>query len=135
GRVELPDIERKSLRFTLALDQIDADRYLPPAAEEQQQAPDAQTPLDQVEIPAELVRGHDVVGSLTIGRLKAFDFNSSDVKLGVTAQNDKLRIHPAEAKFYGGGYRGDIRVDASGKVPALSVNEHVDRVDLAPLVK
>lgn len=134
GRFEVTDIEKQALRFDLALDQIDADRYLPPGSQEQADSA-SETPLDQIEIPAELVRGHDVVGNITIGKLKAFDFNSSDVKIGVTAQNNRLRIHPAEAKFYGGGYRGDIRLDASGKVPVISVDEHVDNVQLTPMVK
>lgn len=134
GRVEVANIEKQALRFSLALDQIDADRYLPPATEEsatQEEGP----PLDQMEIPADLIRGYDVAGNMTIGKLKAFDFNSTDVKIGVTAQNDKLRIHPAEAKFYGGGYRGDIRLDASGKLPVLAIDEHVQKVQLTPMVK
>lgn len=134
GRIEVPNIEKQALRFNLALDQIDADRYLPPSTEEASTTEEG-LPLDQMEIPAELVRGHDVVGNMTIGKLKAFDFNSTDVKVGVTAQNDKLRIHPAEAKFYGGGYRGDIRLDASGKVPVLAIDEHVQNVQLTPMVK
>lgn len=134
GRFEVADIERQALRFDLALDQIDADRYLPPGSQEEADSAD-ETPLDQIEIPAELVRGYDVVGNITIGSLKAFDFNSSDVKIGVTAQNNKLRIHPAEAKFYGGGYRGDLRLDASGEIPVISVDEQVDNVQLTPLVK
>lgn len=133
GRVDVADIEKQALRFNLALDQIDVDRYLPPSAEESA-TPEEGPPLDQMEIPAELIRGHDVVGNMTIGKLKAFDFNSTDVKIGITAQNDKLRIHPAEAKFYGGGYRGDMRIDASGKVPVLAIDEHVQKVQLTPLV-
>jgi len=134
GRVEVADIEKQALRFDLALDQIDVDRYLPPGAEQATSA-ESETPLDQMEIPADLVRGYDIVGGITIGKLKAFDFRSSGVKIGVVAQNDKLRVHPAEAKFYGGGYRGDIRLDASGEVPVIAVDEHLDRVDLKPMVK
>lgn len=134
GRVEVVDIEKQALRFNLALDQIDVDRYLPPSTEEAA-TPEDGPPLDQMEIPAELIRGHDVVGNMTIGKLKAFDFNSTDVKIGITAREDKLRIHPAEAKFYGGGYRGDMRIDASRKVPALAIDEHVQKVQLTPMVK
>lgn len=134
GRIQVSSFAKQALRFDLSLDQIDADRYLPSGDEPAATETDA-TPLDQVEIPAELVRDRDVVGTFRIGKLKAFDFNSTDVNIGIRAQNDVLRVHPAEAKFYGGGYRGDIRVDASGDVPALSVDEHVDRVQLAPMVK
>lgn len=134
GRVEIADIEKQALRFDLALDQIDADRYLPAADEKAAEQAGAETPLDQVEIPAELVRGLDINGQLAIGKLKAFDFNSTDVKVGVRAQNDVLRLHPLEAKFYGGGYSGDMRMDAREDVPRIAVDEHVQRIQLAPLV-
>lgn len=134
GRVAVADFEKQALRFDLALDQIDVDRYLPPG-EEQAAEETATTPLEQVEVPAELVRGLDIDGQLAIGKLKAFGFNSSDVKIGVKAQDDVLRLHPLEAKFYGGGYRGDMRVDARRDVPAVSVDEHVERIQLAPLVR
>lgn len=135
GRLAVADLERQALRFDLAMDAIDIDRYLPPADETAAAEAGAETPLNQIEIPAELVRGLDIEGKLSIGRLKAFNFNSTDVRIGVNAQDDKLRVHPAEAKFYGGGYRGDIRIDASGELPVVSLNENVDRIQLAPLMK
>lgn len=134
GRLAVADIERQALRFDLALDQIDADRYLPPADPQAAEQAGAEKPLGEIEIPAELVRGLDINGRFAIGKLKAFDFNSTDVKIGVNAGNDVLRLHPLEARFYDGGYRGDMRIDASKDVPSISVDEHVDRVQLAPLV-
>lgn len=135
GRVAVTSFEKLAARFDLAVDRIDIDRYLPPAEEDAEAEKGAATPLDKIEIPAELVRGRDIVGQLAIGKLKAFGFNSTDVKIGVTAQNDKLRVHPARAKFYGGGYSGDLRLDASGKVPVVSVDEHVNDVQLMPMIK
>ncbi|HEX7047661.1 MAG TPA: AsmA family protein [Gammaproteobacteria bacterium] len=135
GRLAVTSFENLAARFNLAIDQIDVDRYLPPATENAAPEEGASTPLDQIEIPANLVRGHNIVGELSIGKLKAFDFNSTDVKIGVTAKNDKLRVHPAQAKFYGGGYSGDLRLDASGEVPVMSVDEHVNDVALTPMVK
>lgn len=134
GQLEVADFATQALRFDLALDEIDVDRYLPPADEQAAEQAGAETSLDEIEVPAELVRGLDIVGNIAIGKLKAFDFNSSEVRIGIAAQNDKLRVHPAEAKFYGGGYSGDIRIDASGKVPVVALDEHVQRVQLAPMV-
>lgn len=135
GRFAVADLQRQALRFDLAMDAIDVDRYLPPADEQAAADAGAETPLNQVEVPAELVRGLDIEGKLIIGELKAFDFNSTEVRVGISARDDKLRLHPAEARFYGGGYRGDIRVDASAELPVISLNESVDRIRLAPLMK
>lgn len=134
GRLEVVDIERQALRFRLALDQIDVDRYLPPSEAPAAEEAGAAAPLDEMRIPADLVRGLDVDGRLSIGQLKAFSFNSRDIQVGINAKNDVLRVHPIQASFYGGGYSGDMRLDASRDVPRISLDEHVERIQFAPLM-
>jgi AsmA protein len=60
---------------------------------------------------------------------------SEKVTLGVNSANGKLRIHPIAADFFDGGYRGDVQIDASGKVPSIAVNENIANVSLRPMVK
>lgn len=135
GQLEIPDIERQVLRFQLTLDGIDVDRYLPPSEAAAAEEAGAEVPLDEMEIPADLVRGLDIEGTLAVGRMKAFSFNSEDIRVGIAAKNDVLRIHPIQARFYEGGYSGDIRLDASKEVPRISLDERVERIQFAPLMK
>jgi AsmA protein len=44
-------------------------------------------------------------------------------------------LNPLSADLYGGSYMGDVRIDASTDVPALSVNERIAGVSLASLAK
>ena len=44
-----------------------------------------------------------------------------------------MRIHPITANLFGGTYSGNVLVDASGATPVLSVDETIERVDLAKL--
>lgn len=135
GEVNITDIESQAMRFDLALDDIDADRYLPPAAEDVEDDKDGSAgDIDDIEIPVDALRGHDVVGNITVGSLKAANFRASNIELGVDARNDAVRLHPLKASFYAGGYQGDIRVDASKKVPRYSFNEHLETVQLAPML-
>ena len=47
----------------------------------------------------------------------------------------KLRMHPIAADFFDGGYRGDIRIDASTDTPSISVDENINDVNLAAVAK
>ena len=57
------------------------------------------------------------------------------LRLGVNAREGKVRFYPSEASMYGGQYRGDIGIDATGKVARVTLDEHVSGVNFAPLFK
>ncbi len=100
-------------------------------AEAQPASVEAEIP---VEIPVELIRALNVNGSLELaeGFLGAMRFTNVD--LGLTSAAGRLRIHPIAAELYDGTYSGDIRIDASGSVPTISVNEQLADVQLGALV-
>src|SRR5690606_36394766 len=131
GRFEVADFERQALRFELTLDQLDADRYLPP------ETPDAQGvdagALDGIAIAADLVRPLDVDGKLTLGALRIAGLESRDINATVQAKSGLLRVNPASAKLYGGTYSGDVTLDARGDTPRVSMNERLRGVQAGPL--
>jgi len=59
----------------------------------------------------------------------------SKLRLGVNAREGVVRLNPSQASMYGGSYSGDIRIDATGKEAKLSLDEHVNGIDFAPLGK
>ena len=58
-----------------------------------------------------------------------------NLELGLLSSGGKLRLHPIAAEMFDGTYQGDIRIDASGAEPALSVNENIVDVQLSSLAK
>jgi AsmA protein len=46
-----------------------------------------------------------------------------------------MRLHPVTANLYGGTYSGDVRIDASGATPVLSVDEKIQNVNLADFTR
>ena len=143
GNAAIDNLNKPSYRFDLAVDRLDADRYLPPKTTAKTKPRGGKpggtpaTPAEQaaVVIPLHLLRTLDVAGRLRIGTLKAFGVRSSAVDAPVNAGGGVLRFGPATAKLYGGGYRGDVRLDARGPVPALTLNETLERVALGPFLK
>jgi AsmA protein len=51
------------------------------------------------------------------------------VQIGLKADGGNIRVNPSKANLYGGTYSGDIRIDASGARPTLSLNETVSGID------
>lgn len=131
GRFEVADLEREALRFELALDHVDVDRYLPPDTPEPE-AVDVGA-FDDIAIPEELIRGLDVEGTLRIARMSAVGLESEDIEVGVRARDGVLRVHPSRARLYGGTYLGDVSIDVRGDLPRLSMHERLDGVQAGPL--
>ena len=133
GQFSVVDLERQALSFDLAVDAIDLDRYLPPTEEEAGAGTD-ETATD-TEIDMSVLKNLNAKGQLKIGRLLLSGLEFTDAQVSVNAADGVLRLHPLKTRFYGGEYAGDVRLDASGDQPRLSLNERLIGVQLAPVLK
>lgn len=131
GMLGVADFDSKALRFDLNVDRINADRYLAPS-EENAEAEGEEPPT---EIPVDTLRALNARGQLTIGEAIFAGMTFTKLRLGVNARDGKVRFHPSEASMYGGQYRGDIAIDATGQLARISLDEHVSDIDFAPLFK
>jgi AsmA protein len=131
GMLGVADFAAKALRFDLNVDRINADRYLPPS--EKAAAKGAKEP--PTEIPIDLLRKLNARGQLSVGEAIFAGMTFTKLRLGVNAREGKVRFFPSEASMYGGQYRGDVGIDATGKVARVTLDEHVSGVNFAPLFK
>ncbi len=131
GMFGVADFDAKALRFDLNVDRINADRYLPPPTEPAKS--EGEEP--PTEIPVDALRALNARGQLAIGEAIFAGMKFSKLRLGVNARDGKVRFHPSEASMYGGQYRGDISIDATGQAARVSLDEHVSGIDFAPLFK
>lgn len=137
SRELLPEGSKATPRtqFDLTVDALDADRYLEPAAPSTGQDGAERGSTDEpTKIPAETVRGLNLAGRARIGQLKFNDLRLAAVDVGVGADGGRLRVEPLAARLYGGGLRGDIRLDATGAKPKLTVDQTITGVDFAALL-
>ena len=133
GMLAIADFAAKALRFDLSVNRINADRYLPPPVEAPENAPKSEEP--PTEIPVEALRKLNARGDLRIGEATFAGIKFTKLRLGVNGRDGKVRFHPAEASMYGGTYRGDIGLDATGQVARVTLDEHLSNIDFAPLFK
>jgi AsmA protein len=128
GRAGIGNLDTTALDFDLNVDRINADRYLAPAVPAPSQAASPPTP-----IPVELLRSLNMHGALAVGQAVFAGMQYQNLRLGLNAANGRVRVFPSQAQMYGGQYRGDIGIDATGKLARVSFDEHVTGVDFAPL--
>jgi AsmA protein len=133
------------VRFDLALDQIDLDRYLGPGEAGKTAAPATPAgptaagakpaPAKPVEIPLSTLRSLDINGKFRVGTLKAFNLRSSDARIQVNARNGLIGLGPNSARLYQGSYRGVTEIDARGKALRVKLDEQLEQVQVGPLLK
>jgi AsmA protein len=133
GTLSLPREADGKLLFDLNVDSIVADNYMAPAdpdAAAQEAAGELNT-----EIPVDLIRALNARGSLRLQQAMFAGMVFENMELGVNSAGGKLRMNPISAEMFDGRYRGDVQIDASTEVPKLSVDEHIEDVQLAALAK
>ncbi|MBT8092936.1 MAG: AsmA family protein [Gammaproteobacteria bacterium] len=131
GSLTVPRSSSGAYRFDLAADRIELARYMEPASETATGKAGESVPVD---IPTDLIRALNARGNLRVAAATLGDMLFEDVVLGLNAGKGDLRLNPVTAQLFGGTYSGDVRINAAGDTPALSVDEKIDGVDLGNLV-
>lgn len=134
GDVQVNDFSRPAVRFTLKLDDIDADRYLPPVAATPPPSP-AGAAVASTQLPLEPLRALDVKGELRVGKLKLANARLTDILLGMNAKGGKIQLSPLQANLYQGQYRGNVTLDARKDTPKIAADEKLSAVQVGPLLK
>ncbi len=135
GDVAITDLKTQALRFDLALDQIDFDRYRAPALGSAASAPARTTsapaqPAEPAALRSLILDGSLAVARTTVANLKATAFSTK-----LTARDGVMHITPVKAQLYGGSYLGDISVDSRAAVPTLKITQTLTNVDVGALLK
>ena len=139
GEVRVADFAKQALRFDLALDGINVDRYLPPTDPASSKSAesgkkDASADSEQIVDPA-MLRGLDIIGKFKIGKLVASGMTVTDISIDVNAQNGVVRVSPLSAALYEGRYAGNITLDGRGQALAVSLDESLKGVQVGPLLR
>jgi AsmA protein len=132
GSAGITDLDAMAMRFDLAIDRINADRYLEPAPAGAAATAAAKKESPPVQIPTEMLRSLKLRGAIKVGEAVFAGVKFTALQVGVDAAGGKVHVSPLQAQMYGGQYRGDINLDATG-VPRVSFNDQVTGVDFAQL--
>ena len=139
GTARVAQFDAPEISFSLAVDQFDLDRYLPPVtegAEAVETTPEAASPGkgEAGELPVEALRALNLNGKLNVGSLKAFNLRSMNVEMQIKAKDGVLRINPAGAQLYNGEISNDFTFDVRKQTPQFSLVNDVVNVQAGPLL-
>ncbi len=143
GNLEVADFARPAVRFDLEMDAIDADRYLPPAAEAGDETASAgegggdgggNAPPAQAAALAPL-RTLDAAGDLRIGRLVINKLTLTDILVRLDGEDGLVKLDPISAELYEGLFKGQLTLDARQDVPRLAVKQTLKGIQAGPLLR
>jgi len=145
GDLSIQDFAKPVVRFGINVDDIDADRYLPPVPEDDGEGaaaggkkaalPSVRAHEAVAKLPVEMLRSLDVSGNLEVGKLVISRLKFKQMKLSVNGKNGLIKVSPFTAKFYQGTYDGNIASDFTGKTPKLTLNVKLVGVQVEPLLE
>jgi AsmA protein len=144
GRFRMRNFSSPNLDFELGIDSLNLDDYFPPA-DKTTNTPAPSGPASaggtgnssasDADLSAEVFRGYTGGGSFKIGKLVVADLTATNVSTTLSADNKGWRFYPTVADFYGGKNRSDIRIDATGERPVLTISEDLSGVQADGLLK
>jgi len=146
GNLAINDFANPAINFKLALDEIDADRYLPPTEDNSQASPTdssakttaappaAAAAAGASQLPLETLRQINAKGVLDIGKLKISGTHSENIHIELNAANGDIKLKPMSANLYQGQYQGNVSLDARGKTLKLAIDENLKGVQAGPLL-
>lgn len=118
------------LTFDIDIDQLDVDKYAPPAGGKPAAGGGGDKPID-----VSGLRNLRASGKIHIGTLKTSNIKASNVRLEVKAAGGQVSVSPLSANLYGGSMTGAATVNATQATPAFALKQNLTGVMIGPLLK
>ena len=136
GTLSVTRFSPLAVQFALALDELDADRYLPPVskAAAAKSGGAAAAAGDNRPLPTDLLDTLGAEGTLTVGKLKVQNLSLSQVQLRVNAAKGGDKRAQLSAALYGGTLESSTRLGA-GDRPAWAETAALTSINAGPLLK
>ncbi len=128
----LKNFSEPAIKFNVALDQLDADLYLPKKATTitGQNKSNQDQPFD-----LSALKKLKLDGSVRVGALKIYNVKSTKLRIGVKANKGLVSISPLSADLYRGNIIGKVEINAAKAIPSFSVQQDLNGVLLGALIK
>ena len=133
------NFDKPAIRFVFNVDDIDADRYMPPKAEgdagqapAESTAPASEEPAQEPDLSA--LKELDLGARLTIGKLKVMNLTITEILAELTAKNGVLAANPVSLRLYEGTYLAEGKLDANPRLATWSEKGQLTDVQAGPLL-
>jgi AsmA protein len=128
GNLKYSAAEIPALMFDLGVDHIDLDRYRPLKGSVAGGDGNAPNP------PGEKAKPFAADGTLKAAEANFLGMEFTALRITVASKDSVTRLFPIDAHIDGGRYSGDITLDDRGAVRSVSIDEHLNDIDMARLL-
>lgn len=138
GEASVTSFTDPKIKFTLALNAINLDRYMPPEPSEgEEETPVERPPKDEdaLDLPVEMLRDLNLNGTFTAGQVTLEGVRLADVGATVTAEDGLIRISGLRSQLYQGGLDGQASLDVRGDTPVFAVDSALSGIRFEPLME
>jgi AsmA protein len=135
AKLGLAKFSPPAYRFDVDVDQLNLDRYFPPAEKPAPAAPAKESSGKSADTPVDLsaLKGLDASGKLQVGALQARGLKMAKVRTELRAANGRAEVGPHSADLYGGSVAGVITAQADGN--RVTVKEKLTNINIGPLLR
>jgi AsmA protein len=131
-------LANSAIGLNLQGDAINADRYLPPASEEEAAAEEAPSKGASAEegdlLPLETLRTLALDINLGLGQLIVSNLTINEIKSVITARDGLLKVEEFSGKLYDGSFGANVTLDARTDNPQWTIAKDINSVQMLPLL-
>jgi len=131
---------KPAINVAVNVDDIDADRYMPPASEStdsdqqtQSSAPANEEPAEEPDL-REPLKDLDLKAKLTVGKLKAVNLRVTDILFDMVAKNGVVSIQPFSANLYEGSLVSEGKLNGTTRIATWTEKTTLKGVKAGPLL-
>ena len=133
--MHLTDFSTQAIEFSLKVDAIDADRYLPPDTKTGSAEAEGERTINDIKLPTEALEKLNANGTLDIGKLTLNGVKLSDVRVKLSGSGPAAaKQQQLTAQLYGGKVNFSNRV-VPGTTPDFTVKTELTALNFAPFLK
>jgi len=132
GNLKFTDFNSMASSFSLNVDSLDLDRYLPakPPSEQDNQS----TSPNALLLPLAALRNLNTNGRLHIGKLIASGHQIDNLDANVVAYNGFINLKSLTGNLYGGSMKATASIDARNNTPQINFNKRFTGIQATPLL-
>ncbi|NIA19353.1 MAG: AsmA family protein [Xanthomonadaceae bacterium] len=133
----LSEFSRPRIQCDLELDQIDVDRYLPPAEEKTagQKKPSGVSAAGKKKIDYTPLRKLLLDGKFKAGKVKVHGVGMQDVVMKISGKKGVFQLNPLTLNLYQGSVSSTGRLNVQRDIPRSSFNVQLKDIQVGPLLK
>ncbi len=122
-----------ALVFDLDINQLNLDKYLPPAPKEVPAKSTTHEAAKDTPVNLAALKGPNVSGTVRVGALQVANLKLDKINGKINLAGGKLDLAPVSLNLYGGSTSGSISANADGN--AIAIKQALVGININPLMK